>query len=208
MFSPLLILVVCILSITGEKEIFYLQNRIGKGGKKFKLLKFATMLKLSPQIGTGSITLKNDPRVLPVGKILRVTKVNELPQLLNILRGDMSFIGPRPLTPDRFASYSKCQRVIISKLKPGLSGIGSIIFRDEEKYLQSETNAQEVYDNIIAPYKGELEIWYEQKRSISLYFILIFLTVIVVLRIPFSEWIIQRMNLPSKPQSLIKLAEK
>ena len=204
----MLLIIICILSITGEKEIFYSQNRIGKGGEPFKLLKFATMLKASPQIGTGNITLKNDPRVLPIGKILRATKVNELPQLLNILRGDMSFIGPRPLTADRFSSYSNHQKLIISKLTPGLSGIGSIIFRDEERYLKSEADAQHVYDNIIAPYKGELEIWYEKNRSLLLYFILIFLTVVVVLRIPLYDWIVQRLNLPNKPQSLIKLEDK
>ena len=97
--SPLFIVVILILRFTGEGEIFFLQDRIGKGGNKFKLFKFVTMIKNSPDMGTGTITIKNDPRILPFGKFLRKTKINELPQLLNIFFGDMCIIGPRPLTP-------------------------------------------------------------------------------------------------------------
>ena len=92
--SPLLLPIVLILKLSGEGEIFFLQERIGKGGQVFKLFKFATMLKDSPNIGTGTVTMKGDPRVLPVGKFLRKTKINELPQLLNIFFGDTSVIGP------------------------------------------------------------------------------------------------------------------
>ena len=104
---PFFVLLVIVLTLTGEGEVFFLQERIGKGGGKFKLFKFATMLKNSPNIGTGTVTMKDDPRVLPVGTFLRKTKINELPQLLNIFFGDMSFIGPRPLTPQNFRKYSK-----------------------------------------------------------------------------------------------------
>ena len=75
--------------------MFYLQNRVGKNGKLFKLIKFATMLKNSPNIGSGTITLENDERILPIGKFLRKTKINELPQLFNVLLGNMSLIAPR-----------------------------------------------------------------------------------------------------------------
>ncbi len=88
--SPLLIPIMIVLKVTGEGEIFYLQKRIGKDGKPFKIIKFATMLKNSPNIGTTTVTVKDDPRVLPFGKFLRKTKINELPQLINILKGDMS----------------------------------------------------------------------------------------------------------------------
>ena len=93
--SPLLVPIVLILMFSGEGEIFFFQERIGKDGKVFKLFKFATMLKDSPNIGTGTVTMKGDPRILPVGKFLRKTKINELPQLLNIFFGDMSVIGPQ-----------------------------------------------------------------------------------------------------------------
>jgi len=94
--SPLFIVVMIILRFTGEGEVFFRQNRVGKDGTKFKVIKFATMLKASPTIGTGTVTLKNDPRILPFGKILRRAKINQLPQLINVLKGEMSIIGPRP----------------------------------------------------------------------------------------------------------------
>ena len=93
---PLFLAVAILLKFTGEGDIFYLQERIGLNGKTFFIIKFATMLRNSPNIGSGTITSKNDSRILPVGKILRKTKINELPQLLNVLFGDMSIIGPRP----------------------------------------------------------------------------------------------------------------
>ena len=92
--SPLLVPIIILLKSTGEGEWFFMQKRMGKHGRLFKLIKFATMVKNSPNLGTGTVTMKQDPRVLPVGKFLRKTKINELPQLLNILLGDMSVIGP------------------------------------------------------------------------------------------------------------------
>ena len=105
--SPLLVPVVIILKFTGEGEVFYLQDRVGKDGKIFKLMKFATMLKDSPNMGTGTVTVKDDPRVLPFGKFLRKTKINELPQLLNILKGDISIIGWRPQTKKYYYLFLK-----------------------------------------------------------------------------------------------------
>ena len=115
------------------------------------LLKFATMLKDSPNIGTGTVTMKRDPRVLPFGRILRKTKVNELPQLLNILFGQMSLIGPRPLTKQTFGSYPKATQDVISAVSPGLSGIGSIVFRGEEEIMAGANASVDFYENVIAP---------------------------------------------------------
>ena len=103
--SPLFLLLFFLLRFSGEGEILYLQERVGQNEKKFKLIKFATMMKNSSEIGTGDITVKNDPRILPLGKILRDTKINELPQLLNILAGDISLVGPRPLATSGYANY-------------------------------------------------------------------------------------------------------
>ncbi|MDC0392725.1 sugar transferase, partial [Gammaproteobacteria bacterium] len=122
---PLLLPVMLILRLSGEGEIFFLQERVGKYREGFKLLKFATMLKDSPSIGTGTVTMKNDPRVLPIGKFLRKTKINELPQLFNIFLGHMSVIGPRPQTPRCFEAFPPKSQDIIIQVKPGLSGIGS-----------------------------------------------------------------------------------
>jgi len=179
--SPLLIPVVIILKFTGEGEIFYRQKRVGKDGYMFELLKFATMLKDSPNIGTQTVTVKNDPRVLPFGQFLRKTKINELPQLVNILLGDMSIIGPRPQTSRCFLAFPNKAQVAILKVKPGLSGIGSIVFRDEESMLDNRVDRLKFYDNVIAPYKGELEQWYVLNQGIATYLKLIAVTAWVVL---------------------------
>lgn len=199
-FSPLLIPVIIILKMTGEHYIFYTQQRVGKRGKTFELLKFATMLKDSPNMGSGDITEKNDPRVLPFGKILRKTKINELPQLFNIFCGDMSIIGPRPLTAKNFSYYPEETKKIIYGLVPGLSGIGSVVFRDEETIMaNSNINYTECYKTRIAPYKGALECWYSQHNNLWTDFRIIFLTVWVILfpesQLPY-KWF---KNLPPKP---------
>ena len=169
--SPLLVPVVIILKFTGEREIFYLQDRVGKNGKYFKLMKFATMLKDSPNVGTGTVTVKDDPRVLPFGKFLRKTKINELPQLINILKGDMSIIGPRPQTQRCFLAFPSRSQEAIKKVKPGLSGIGSVVFRDEENILDDPNiDRLKFYDEVIAPYKGELEEWYVKHQNLYTYF--------------------------------------
>lgn len=180
-FSPLLIPVVIVLRFTGEGEVFYKQTRVGKNNTSFGLLKFATMLKNSPSLGTGNMTIKNDPRILPLGNFLRKTKINELPQLLNIFLGDMSVIGPRPLTHDHFDSYLPTVQQSISSVRPGLSGIGSIVFRAEEEMLHQHTDAKQFYKESISPYKGSLEVWYVNRKSLMTYFMLIALTVWVVL---------------------------
>lgn len=181
LLSPLLLPICAVLRFTGEHEIFYIQKRIGKHGTYFNLLKFATMLKNSPSLATGSITVKNDPRVLPVGKFLRKTKINELPQLINVLIGDMSLIGPRPLTDQTFNAYPTHVQDIVKTVKPGLSGIGSIIFRGEEDILASSNSSIDIYRNTIAPYKGELEIWYVNNRTLATYFKAIYVTLLVVI---------------------------
>lgn len=175
--SPLFTVTAILLRLTGEGEVFFLQERIGKGGKKFKLFKFATMLKDSPNIGTGTVTMKGDPRVLPVGAFLRKTKINELPQLLNIFIGDMSVIGPRPLTNETFRAYSEQTQSLIKQVRPGLSGIGSIIFRSEEEIMHDVTASVDFYVNVIAPYKGALEEWFVLNKSLYIYFMAIIITV-------------------------------
>jgi len=178
---PLLAPIVLVLRFTGEGEIYFLQERIGKNGEVFKLFKFATMLKDSPNIGTRTVTMKADPRVLPVGKFLRKTKINELPQLLNVFFGDMSLIGPRPLTAQTFGSYSSSTQKIIKQVRPGLSGVGAIIFRGEEDILHGVSASIDFYDDVIAPYKGSLEEWFVANKAMYIYFLAIFVTVWTVL---------------------------
>lgn len=199
-FLPLLVL----LKLTGEGEIFFLQDRIGRQGKVFKLYKFATMLKNSPNIGTGTVTLYNDPRVLPLGGFLRTTKINELPQIINIFWGDMSVIGPRPQTKRCFDALPAQSQKEIIKVRPGLSGIGSIVFRNEEEMMHANNDPDKFYDEIIMPYKGKLEEWYVRNLSIKLYFKLILLTIHVVLFNNVKTVWVMFKKLPEPPSVLIK----
>jgi len=201
--SPLLLPVILILKFTGEGEIFFVQKRIGLNVKPFWIKKFATMLKNSPNEGSGTVTLKDDPRILPMGRLLRKTKINELPQLINIFKGEMSFIGPRPQTQRCFEVFPIEYQAVITEVLPGLSGIGSLIFRNEEEMLHGQQNGIYFYDNIIMPYKGKLEEWYVQNQSLKAYFLLIILTVwVLVVKKSRLPWLIFR-DLPKPPNELI-----
>lgn len=179
--SPLLLGLMVVLRFTGEGEVFYRQTRVGQGGRRFDLLKFATMLKNSPQLGTGLLTTRDDPRVLPVGRFLRRTKLNELPQLLNIWLGDMSVIGPRPQTPEHVAMFPDDLGPVVLAVRPGLSGIGSIVFRDEELLLsRSPKGPARCFAEDITPYKTALEAWYVENRSTWLDLQLVCLTLLAV----------------------------
>ncbi|MBS1759506.1 MAG: sugar transferase [Bacteroidetes bacterium] len=174
---PIFIPVIILLLLTGEHEVFYRQDRVGYKNKIFRIWKFATMLKNSPNMGDGDITKRGDPRITSFGKFLRQSKINELPQLINILIGDMSFVGPRPLMKVGFDRYSDELKSKVYNVIPGLTGIGSIVFRDEELVItQSKLPPQETYRTMILPYKGALEIWYQQHRSFYTDFMILFLT--------------------------------
>ena len=132
-----------------------------------------------PNLGSGDITLENDPRVLPVGRFLRITKINELPQLLNVFMGDMSLIGPRPLTKKMFLMYKPTAKIIVT-VRPGLSGVGSIVFQNEQAYIKNINQPEKFYLENIANYKGSLEEWFVANRSVALYLYLIIMTIYVI----------------------------
>ncbi len=175
LLSPVLLTAIIILKFTGEHEVFYFQKRMGYKNKLFSIWKFATMLKNSPNMGTAEITLRNDPRVTYFGKLLRMTKINELPQIINVIKGEMSIVGPRPLMEVSFNLYSvEVQRVIYNS-KPGITGIGSLMFRDEEKFLSDAADPKAMYIAIY-PYKAALEMWYRDHASTYTDMMIIFLT--------------------------------
>ncbi|MEO7121155.1 MAG: sugar transferase [Ginsengibacter sp.] len=175
LLSPIILIVIAVLLFTGEHEVFYLQKRIGYKNKPFHIWKFATMLKNSSNIGTGEITVRNDPRVTKFGKFLRLTKINELPQIINVYSGEMSIVGPRPLMAVSFELYNDNIKSKIYDSKPGLTGIGSLVFRDEEKIISEAEDPRLMY-NIIYPYKGELELWYRDNASTVTDLLIILLT--------------------------------
>ena len=182
--APFLLPIVILLRLTSEGEVFYLQERIGLNKKPFMIYKFATMLKNSSKMAGGIITIQNDPRVTFMGVFLRKSKINELPQLINILIGDMSVVGPRPVMKVSFEAYPSRIQEVIYNVKPGLTGIGSIIFRDEEDLISNIKNGGcdiwDFYKNTIYPFKGEVEIWYQNNKSFFLDIKLIFITAWVI----------------------------
>jgi lipopolysaccharide/colanic/teichoic acid biosynthesis glycosyltransferase len=199
---PFMLPIMIILKLTGEHYIFYKQKRVGRYGKEFNLLKFATMLKDSPNLPGGLFTIENDPRILPLGNFLRKTKINELPQLINILTGEMSVIGYRPLVRQGYEKYSDDIKQRLYHLKPGLSGIGSIALRNEEDIMQKVSDKEDFYKNVIIPYKGKLESWFADNRSILAYFKMIFVTAVVVLKPSSDIWKKVFKNLPLVPEEL------
>jgi lipopolysaccharide/colanic/teichoic acid biosynthesis glycosyltransferase len=222
--SPLLIPVCIGLLLTGEHDVFYLQQRIGLDNRKLGVWKFATMMKGSSKMAGGLHTTRRDPRVLPLGHFLRKTKMNELPQLINILMGEMSIVGPRPLVDKTFDPYPEHVKKVIYNVRPGLTGIGSIVFRDEERLLsESGMPVDQFYAQYIAPAKGELELWYQRHLSIWTDCMIIFLTAWVIvfpksqlihvvfkdlpeLKVPGLEWGLEigeemRERSPAKPQT-------
>lgn len=206
LISPLFLVVMMLLKVTGEREVFYLQGRMGLNNQPFHIYKFATMLKDSVNMGHGGLTVRNDPRITKVGKVLRITKINELPQILNVIKGDMALVGPRPLLPKSLKNFTPEVQEIIYKNRPGITGIGSLIFRDEEllvtKYKEMGGNPSDYYRNHIFPYKGALETWYYHNCSLAVDFKILFLTFWSIVK-PDSELVFKTFkDLPRKPEVL------
>ncbi len=204
--SPLLIPISIILKFSGEGEIFYFQERIGYKNSTFNIWKFATMLKNSPNMGTADITVRNDPRILPIGSFLRKTKINELPQIINVLIGNMSFVGPRPLMSQGFYSYSDEYQSKVYQVKPGITGIGSVFFRDEEMFVTNAKNQgldpKQFYKDAILPYKGALEVWYQKNISFTTDIKILFLTAWVIISPKSNLHYKLLKNLPNRPHNL------
>ncbi len=198
--TPLLIL----LRVTGDGEVFYYQKRKGRYGKDFLLIKLATMKKDSVNNGMGSITVRDDPRIKFMGYTLRRWKLNELPQLVNILLGDLSVVGPRPLIAGTtgYNAYSDDLKSTIFSNRPGLTGIGSIVFRDEEAILSSVDNPHDFYVRKLAPYKAHLELWYFENKSLKVDIGIIICTAVSII-LPKSR-LHEKMfpGIPKVPESL------
>jgi lipopolysaccharide/colanic/teichoic acid biosynthesis glycosyltransferase len=178
--SPVFIIVALLIKLTGE-DVFFLQDRVGQNEKLFKIIKFTTMSKGSEKLGY--ITTSADPRPTRLGKFLRKTKLNEIPQLINVFIGNMSMVGPRPLLRIHAEIYPEETRRKIYSMKPGLIGIGSIYFHNEDYLLASVDNASQYYEEVVMPKKAELELWYNQNRSLLLDLKLFLLSFLILLRL-------------------------
>ncbi len=161
---PLIILISLILLVKQGRPIFFLQERVGKSFKPFKLIKFRTMVKDADKAGL-SITGKNDPRITPIGRFLRKTKLDELPQFLNVLKGDMSVVGPRPEVPKYVKLFRKDYEEILS-IRPGIVDYATLIYTREEEVLSSEEDREKIYIEEILPHKIKLYKKYISEMSL------------------------------------------
>ncbi len=206
-FLPLAVISI-LLKMTGEREVFFFQERMGKSGKVIYISKFVTMVKESPEIGTRDITIKNDPRVLPVGRFLRKSKLNEFPQFWDVFVGKLALVGWRPLMPKGFANYPKEVQQKLLTIKPGLTGLGSLFFRNEEAIVaiaqKQGLDLPCVYRNDIMPFKGALECWYVDNQSLWVDTKIVIATAFAVLRPNWKGYRNWFHGLPVPESSLIK----
>jgi lipopolysaccharide/colanic/teichoic acid biosynthesis glycosyltransferase len=165
LLSPLLLLVALLVKCTSPGPVFYSQERVGKGAKVFRILKFRSMIAGADAKGP-SITSSGDTRVTPFGALLRKFKIDEFPQLWNVLKGEMSIVGPRPELPEYVANYSQVQRRVLA-VRPGITDIASIQYRHEEEILGRNNNPQEYYRSVVLPHKLELNLMYIRKMSFA-----------------------------------------
>ena len=197
-FSPLLLIIMIVLLATDEHQIFFTQERVGYKNKKFKLYKFKTMKRVM-SASNEELTFVKFSRITKIGKYLRATKIDELPQLVNVLLGQMGIVGPRPLLERDFMLYPKNVQEIIYKTRPGMTGMGSIYFRDEEKLIYlSGIESKEFLRDKILPYKGNLELWYLENKSLKTDVILLLLTAWVLF---FPNFKLQKKILKKIPEN-------
>jgi lipopolysaccharide/colanic/teichoic acid biosynthesis glycosyltransferase len=170
--SPLFLLLAVAIRLESPGPVFFRQERAGKGGIPFRIFKFRTMVSDAAEMGP-SITAAGDPRITRVGRFLRRTKLDEFPQLINVLKGEMSLVGPRPEIPSYVALYDERQRKVLS-VRPGITDPASILYADEEGILAGTANPQRLYVETILPKKLELNLQYigniSLKNDISLIF--------------------------------------
>ncbi len=160
----------------------YRGPRVGRGGGIFHIYKFRSMVHEEGGVGP-AITAKGDARVTRVGRFLRATKIDELPQFLNVLKGDMSIVGPRPEHPRYVAHYTKEQRRLLS-VRPGLVSPATLAYRYEEALLAGSNGPEEVYLNVILPDKLRRDLEYLKRRSFAYDVVLVARTVLVLFRRP------------------------
>jgi len=166
LLGPLLLTIAILIRVTSRGPLFYCQKRVGRGGQLFDICKFRTMLPQAEHLGP-SVTSSDDARVTPVGRYLRHTKMDELPQLWNVIRGDMSLVGPRPQVPRLVDCFDPARRDIVLHVRPGITGPTALRFRREESLLAGKADREGFYITQILPAKLEMDVRYVQTRSLS-----------------------------------------
>lgn len=167
-FSPMILICALLAKNQSPGGVFYKAKRLGQNGKIFSMYKFRTMVENADTLGhSASITRDQDPRVTKIGRFLRGSKLDELPQLINVIKGEMSFVGPRPEAPEYIKYYTQNQLRTFS-VKPGITGISQIENRDEEKKLRGIDDVELYYTSTLMPEKLKLDLWYVDNANIWL----------------------------------------
>ena len=164
LLSPLFLVLAMLLRLADRGPILFRQQRVGQGGKLFWILKFRSMVVDAERFGL-SVTKDGDPRITGIGRFLRKTKLDELPQLWNVWRGEMSFVGPRPEVPRYVAKYSEAQKRVLA-LKPGITDLATLEFRNEEELLLAATDTERFYLDYCIPRKIELNLTYAKNANV------------------------------------------
>ncbi|GAA0758151.1 sugar transferase [Clostridium sartagoforme] len=173
--TPVYVIIALLIKLTSKGPIFFKQKRIGRYGNEFNILKYRTMVVNAERIGR-QITIGNDSRVTRIGYFLRKYKLDELPQLINVLKGDMSLVGPRPEVPKYVELYNENQKRVL-EVRPGITDYASIEYRDENSILGNVKNPEEYYINIIMPHKIDLNMKYIENNNIFIDIAIIFKTI-------------------------------
>jgi len=163
LLSPGFVLIATLIRIGDGRPVFFRQQRIGRDGVPFTMWKFRTM-RPDAELHGGQLTAGQDPRITPIGRWLRSTKLDELPQLFNVLRGEMSLVGPRPEVPEYVNRYTDAQRAVL-KLKPGITDPASISFRNEAALLGQAADPDEYYTNVVMPEKIKINLAYSERAT-------------------------------------------
>lgn len=178
--SPALLAIAFAIKLDSRGPVFFRQERIGRGWRPFHILKFRSMVKAAPQLG-GALTLEADPRITRVGAFLRRTKLDELPQLINVATGDMSLVGPRPEVFEFMRFYSPEQQAVMVSVRPGITDYASILFREESSFLKREADPDRVYRERIMPIKYLYYERYAKEISLRTDLSIIFATISLLL---------------------------
>jgi len=177
--SPLFFVIGMLLKMTSPGPTFFLQERVGRGGQLFRIAKFRSMVVNAENVGP-ALTFAGDPRVIQLGRILRRLKLDELPQLWNVLMGEMSLVGPRPELPRYVAGFTSQQRQVLT-VRPGITDLASIVYRQEEDLLGRNPDPEQFYRQVVLPHKLSLNMEYLQRMSFVFDLSLIFQTTISLL---------------------------
>ena len=195
---PVFAVVAAAIKLDSPGPVFFRQTRVGRGGRSFRVCKFRSMVDGASRAGA-ALTVREDPRITRLGLFLRARKIDELPQLINVLLGQMSFVGPRPEVPEYMEFYSRDQRAIILSMRPGITDYAAILFRDESALLDGAVDPVRVYRERIMPVKFALYERYSREIGLvnDVRLILATLALLVSERSP--DWFGINRDLPVRP---------